>query len=1149
MTNFEETLEKAYQELNIFLDKYNVIDEEAPLSGKLIKYLKKSITHMHTEGAKIIKQAKANFIAFNQGVELDKKNASASIKALDENKEKTLISISNKYSKKLIDLEKEIKTSKIALDNKIHDLEIDIESFIGSSNQTYESYEIECESSIKKYEYQIDNAIDTYNQSIEDFYKIYEERQKRLTEKYNENIKRNSSEAQIIISKLEARINELETELKTYQHELQSIKFQIKERNRQESMTLNDEIKKLMDERNQKIVEARQQYQDNLKNSNNDKEEKHKEYQQESQQILKEFVYSISEQDEYLSIAKQQYEEKMEIEKRDYYYKCLDLAKRQNEDFSSVITDNEKQTKKDLKFKRKTYYDLKEQLNYEETNTLNEIEQSHNEDVEKSRHAKAILELNKNYNLKVINEKEQKNNKYHQQLDNIYENNLNLSINVANLKYNQRANLAKCKSRIRSKDIEKDSDFSEAKIQQNIERVSTDILKLQLDIDCNKTLCELTNKFELANYENKKKNLSVSNLLEIEKYKILNNYNKRQFEYNCLISNTHLKYAKDKLDLEINKNTELTHILVYKNKVLYELKKELLNIQIKTNDILKKQDIEILNRNTQYEKDNINGSISKNRLKRELVLIEQITSSLIILIKNMELFCFTFTQSFFGDIQVRPEYVNLINNFLTSFNSIIHSYYKGLFESLTTYLNIILEKRTTFENEFKYNSLFNNLEETHKDEIDELNAKIKNIYEAIKTYDDSLNSTANRVYNLKNQKELVKGKVKTSKKAERDMLILEENNYQNKINELIDKYNEVYGLRNKAMQEIESLNEKIKSNNQKYEDNKTAIEKMRLASLEPYTVLSNSVNKYINNSIFKKQTNYTKIDSSITTNSKTLRLLIEEKNQNSKKSTVIFKTLYNYINKFISQSNLALQKNKGLVLDDYTNDIDKVWEINNDLLNAQDELVLQTNNKYNSEINNIQKSYNQTEQNYQKLLYENDKKHQNDNEDILEKKKESMTTFYTEFYSMCRNLENVDFNFKTESKEAVEDYKNNKKKVNSDTLEQRKEATIKLQDFKNSKQDLINHLPIATKFFKTQLTKETELFNLNLDEQIKEARMNTTANNKAIDREINQIELTGNQSLDEQKNIYQRNVDRENQKSIKNIKKIEKTKINFNLNK
>ena len=150
---------------------------------------------------------------------------------------------------------------------------------------------------------------------------------------------------------------------------------------------------------------------------------------------------------------------------------------------------------------------------------------------------------------------------------------------------------------------------------------------------------------------------------------------------------------------------------------------------------------------------------------------------------------------------------------------------------------------------------------------------------------------------------------------------------------------------------------------------------------------------------------------------------------------------------------------------------------------------------------------------------------------------------------MCRNIENLDMTFKNETKQAVETYKNNKKLVNAETLEQRKQASIKLQEFKSNKQDLINHLPIATKFFKSQLTKETELFNLNLDEQIKEARINTTANNKAIDREINIIELTGNQSLDEQKSIYQRNVDRENQKSVKNLRKIERTKINFNLNK
>ena len=82
----------------------------------------------------------------------------------------------------------------------------------------------------------------------------------------------------------------------------------MKERFRQESISLNNSIRILVDEKNKNIVNARTRYSKSQSASLVEKENKKQNYQVESQKILKDFVFSMTQLDSYASTYKEIYQ-------------------------------------------------------------------------------------------------------------------------------------------------------------------------------------------------------------------------------------------------------------------------------------------------------------------------------------------------------------------------------------------------------------------------------------------------------------------------------------------------------------------------------------------------------------------------------------------------------------------------------------------------------------------------------------------------------------------------------------------------------------------------------------------------------------------------------------------------------------------------
>jgi len=1151
MADFSSSIKDLTEKLNNFIKEYEVIDDKDPLTMNLLKSFKKKIQHFNTSSSEYVtrlKKYKSNFDKSSKNkLDLNK----AQVQSVNEKLNITLDIIKSKYADKNDEIKKQIADAKDNLKNKINELDLDVEFFIAASNQKSDIYDDEYENNVKKYNYQIEVAQDSYDTSIKEFNDAYHKKYLELENNHYKTIKRLESETQKINQTLQTKIGEYSHLLQRYLGNLRIVNFETKEKNRQESVALNKEIKTLIDERNLEIVNARNLYSTSLNNSSTEKEEKRQVYQTEGQKIQKEFVISISEQDEYSNNCKKEFDSTIYNEEQNYYFNSLEETLKQNhvlEKLSKEITD-EKEFRKKLKLNNKYSYFKKQEAKKECEKKLNVIECEYQQKAEEIRYNKTLLELNKNHNIKIINNKEQTDNKYYQELDSIYENNMNLAIKIANIKYNKKANTAKCESRIRLKNIEKESDVAEANLQKNIEGLNTEIAKLNAEIELNADLLEANYQYETSTFNNWKKNLNVSNTLEIEKCKILNNYNKRQYADNILISKAVLNHGKEKLDYENKKCIDVHDVTVDIEKEKLNKIMSNLNYKIKFNQQYQSEDELVQIRNSRYEGDVLKNDLSQSRYKYEIKFINQIFSIFINLTKELESFSNAFFYEFFDNILVRPEYQRLINNFIKVFEKNISTYYEDLLNSFQEAINILVEERLKFDTANKFKPYYNDLEKQKNNEFKVLNTKKSAIEETIKSYTESLLGYSNRVFNIKNQRELVKQKMASKDTKNKESLRIEYRNYNQKIKEFTSRFEEVSKLRDATNTELAVMNEKIAQTTNEYDKRFQEINTMQANASTAYDSLINSIKKQIN-SILSQELSFKNIyefDFSVLTDNHIKKEIENRASLISTDNNIIFEKIYDVINQFRKTMIKTMQRDKELLFKKFQND---VYHINLKTNNLLEELNDEMNDKdtaINNKINLLEAKKRAIIKDYDQKFNVCDNNHQDEIEKINKNKQNSLNRFYNEFYSMCRNQDSLTQLHNSTIKNL--DYNNiiDRQRLNTKATNDKKEAVTKLEEFIQSKESLINHLPIATKFFAATVSKEKDDNNQNLDLELKNAKLEASQNKRTIEKAISNIELTGSQELDAEKANYEKVLSLEKKKHNRIIKKIDKTKIEYNI--
>lgn len=1146
MSDYSSSVKKLNDDLLAFINRYEILDDKDPITDNLLKKLKKLVNSLNTTSNQHIAVLDKQFVNFDIAFQNIYEKSKADIESVNIHLKETVDIVTNKYVNRVKQLKNEISKLKSSSKRKIDDLKQDIEFFVISSDQRRNIFEQEYEDSTKRYEYQISSAKDTYNQSIQSYNSNLEKENALVVDAHKNSLAGFEESTVELIQKIEEKINSLNAEFEEISTKLNNVRNQAKEKTRQESVHLNSEIKVILDEKNKTIVNARTRYSKSQSTSSIEKENNRQEYQLESQKVLKDFVFNITELDEYSSGYKAFHTSNIEKENRELQYKLFDIHRKQTIDIENIIengycinNDYDKYTKKLVKEKNKQYYKMRGQLEKDQKKRIDSFEILYQKELENTRHNKALLELDRNYSLKSLNEKEQSDNKYYQELNNIYENDMNLLINVSNIKYNKKANLIKCQSRIRNKDLEKDLDLSEANFRKKLEMIRTGINKHKLEIDGAYELKALVTGYEKERYTKKINNLSVTTLLEIEKCKVLEQFNYRQYQYNVLNSKIDLEFGLKKLDIENQQFEALTNIKI--DKIKNALQRDIVNAayKIKEEQLYELEDKNIQNRNSRYRLDSINHDVLYERFKLEIKIIHQILSTYILLIREIEGFFHRVLSVFYNSISIRPNYIDIINVFVTDFMQIIYAYYKNITNNLIEHEANIISKRLEFEEKFKFKSYYKNIVEGYEVDRRKLLTKQKSINDTLDNYLKTLDTFKSRIYNLENQNNHIKQRISsTSDHAIKDNYRIELANNHQRIVDYKKKINDISKLKEILEKDYNLLLNDIKELDDDYNSSIEEIKKMQYNAAISYYTLKDSLSKFLENEIEKTgkifNENKPNLDKYYNIQNSVNSYRYKVSNQNTR----VIKALYDIVAVFYNNTYSSIQTDKALLLIKFKNDISRIYRKSSTQINDNKLEYDKKVSNYIQELKALDIKYSNDERKFINQLKQTDDEYKIEMKELVTSKNNSMSRFYKEYYAMCDNLDEIISNYKQDKNDLENKFQNDKLNLSKRIISEKNTLSNDLENYIKAQNELINHLPVAAKFQSQQLQKETKALNLELDFELKEAKNKFNAERRIIQKNISNIKQALEQALIENDNNHQEAIAKEKKSHTISIRHI-----------
>ncbi|MDE6047267.1 MAG: hypothetical protein K2F56_01415, partial [Anaeroplasmataceae bacterium] len=329
--------------------------------------------------------------------------------------------------------------------------------------------------------------------------------------------------------------------------------------------------------------------------------------------------------------------------------------------------------------------------------------------------------------------------------------------------------------------------------------------------------------------------------MEIEKNKLLKEYNRTQYEHNIQNITLAKEYGFKKIDLENQKALEqknlrivLENLILEKNSVsaIYSIKREELNehfAKIKTqiinnNDlrVSKEEYVTNLLDNDVYYLENLVHSYSTffNSLKRNYLNIIGVV-----------------LEDVFPNDENYHYLESLLNKFLELFLIFIRNVIQDFQETITS----VLTEKMDYIYSFKYKSSFDSLEEQHEKDITEIKEKKNNILDEIDSSNKTIENFRQKIYTLINDNEmLIHNNQQRKKKLDSaTQTILKQTELKIKdYKEKIEDFSKMIHMHN---DDLSDLNQQLSSKNAEYKNELQKIQKMFKADIKIYVDYKNTI--------------------------------------------------------------------------------------------------------------------------------------------------------------------------------------------------------------------------------------------------------------------------------------------------------------------
>lgn len=1135
MKQLENIITNLAAELDSLFVEYEQLDDISPLSLPIIKDIKKHTTNTISQLKRSFNDVKKELKELNEhskNILKDHKDfKSAKLNYLKDK---------NKAAKDRINLQKdtintEIANIKSSFEIKKKNKLLDIEFYVTGSYQHIEMFEEEYKESINRFSYQVQNAKQSYLDSIVSYNETLEKRINKINKEYKTQINRFIKENASIIKSYKAKIKSIEDEYSDKNEEFKHEIVSIKENRSNETINLNNQIRGLISIREQDTALQVQKLQEKKNTLLIERENKKKNQQLESQRIARDFATKMNEHDEELTTIRKEYDYNVKLLSNKHTMYLINITRENEKDLKQIYAHfdfkelplSAKQTVRKI---NKHYQKI---VKSHEISTNKEIKKLSVEmqlAIEKNNLQKKLSDLDRQYSLLILNEADLKDNKYYQETENSFDAEHRYNLKAIISRYNKAANITRRESSIKAIRLEALLDQTEAKYQKELESISSKIKNVELEIEFTEKLKDMYLNSEQEKHQKLINFLTVSSLLEIEKCKLLNNYNITTYELNVLNAKKILDYSIEKLELQNQKfeAIETKKIAIEALKINNEAynatnKIQLLDIELnkeyKINEAITTYDIVENANQLLYEKYRID--LKKIGVFYSLLIsfktsIDEIAKYIITKLSND---CINKSIDF-----------DIANGLIFNTFKLIKNEMIGYLDIIQTKFFEIINERLMFIQEFKFEPLLSEKKKAYEHELVKLNEeknKLNNQIVEISKYIDNNNRA---LFNIEQALAYNTGKkvfFKPKRNSRKENKVLYERYLA--INNVIKNHTkQISVLDNKA----KNIDESIKQLEQSYNKQISDIKGQEQSNTIGYNALYVELDKLL------KALKASYYETILTSNNQfdvyykdylLNRCLIPISSFIGGFENIIIN--FKDIEKNIYDTNVASIKiDLAKTIEQIEKETITIANIAKENFNKTNAIQLNQINNTTNELQAIEKKYvislKQAEINYEKSMNE-----------ILEEKKNKLKEFYIELYAIDDNLHDIENDYTTFINNIDNQYNNDKDALLAKIEDKKNQIATNLDLFIKTKNELIKHLPIAIKLQIKAAYEEEKKKNIAIDIELEvekkllSEKKKTTKKNLSIiqsshQSRINKIEFEHKKALLKEKRVYNNTANR-----------------------
>ncbi len=747
----KETLDNYITKLNSFIKEYQVLEHNEPFNDdnfdKFFSLTKELENDLSIINKRVIDTSTSLNKSLKEKIHQLNKNLQEYKKTLEQNKS-TILKQLNEIEHIKSEKEKVLENEKSDFKENIM---LGIENYINSSSQSIDVLTNDSNDILLRFKYQNVLSKQSYRSNIDYFNGILREKITKIEKIYNDYTSSFNDEIIRIEKPYQDKIEELEKQIQKQKEIKDNI---IKEYSRikmEENIKLNSQIRDIASKNRDEINENKNLFNGISKKNLNEKNQKIKEHQITNNDYSRSIANKIEDIRIVTDKTVNEFNKQKDLLERNKNYSLLKIhdeeETRLQELFDEINNLDSYLKHESKKINNEYYKKAKEKINNAKKE-YRRLERKFKQDTLSLDYNRHICEIDRNYNLIIFNEEIVKENKQYQELNNTFELDYRRKNYLSSLNYTIQANKLRFENSIELLKIETKQAREEIIVEEKIEELLTEIKKLSLEIKTIKEIQEYNDKYINDKYKKDRSFETVRSMLEIEKCKVLDEYNNNKYEINKKSIEQELSYnkmnfsnqnrqfeAEEKIKIDINE--EQSKKTYYK--IIYDYQTSLEKIKI-TNE--KNQ------RKYLYDGFFSIVSLENERFDLEYKTLNIYFNSFVEIVNIIKNYHSSLIKEILSNENINSDNIIIVKKFINNLYSIDEQIFKSLIIDFKEFIYNLIEDRLKFEDGNEYTRI----KEAEKQFLDNqvnINSRhrkdVKNKISHLKAEIDKLNISIEKV--------------------------------------------------------------------------------------------------------------------------------------------------------------------------------------------------------------------------------------------------------------------------------------------------------------------------------------------------------------------------------------------------------------------